>query len=152
VLSLIPGHHCRCTGIGLEQEAEHIYRQILSENPNHSYALHLLGTVFYQRGESELAIDYMERAISSGAKPRRGLHASLGECYRKVGRADDAIAQFKCELALYPNDSLASYSLAVTYQQLFAWDEAVALYRSILEAKDADGNEEIRFVGHVYEL
>ena len=35
---------------GLHLEAEKIYRNILSENPNHPEALHLLGVVFIQKG------------------------------------------------------------------------------------------------------
>jgi tetratricopeptide (TPR) repeat protein len=44
-------------------EAETVYRNILSENPTHPDALHLLGLIFYQRGDAEAAVPYIEKAL-----------------------------------------------------------------------------------------
>jgi tetratricopeptide (TPR) repeat protein len=44
-------------------EAEAIYRQILSWNPNHAEALHLLGLIAGQHGNDDQAIDLIGRAI-----------------------------------------------------------------------------------------
>ena len=62
---------------GLEAQAELIYRSILSESPMHSDALHLLGVIFYQKGDPSSAVPYIERALMSN-KSFEGFHNSLG--------------------------------------------------------------------------
>lgn len=63
---------------GLEAQAEQIYRSILSESPQHADALHLLGVIFYQKGDANSAVPYIERALQSN-KTFEGFHNSLGE-------------------------------------------------------------------------
>ena len=62
---------------GLEAQAEQIYRSILSEAPEHADALHLLGVIFYQKGDAGSAVPYIERALQSN-KSFEGFHNSLG--------------------------------------------------------------------------
>ena len=62
---------------GLEAQAELIYRSILSESPRHADALHLLGVIFYQKGDAHSAVPYIERALLSN-KTFEGFHNSLG--------------------------------------------------------------------------
>lgn len=62
-------------------------RQIIGQHPNHPDALHLLGLVLYQNGETEKAISYIEKALNSTtAYPYQNFHNSLGECLRAAGR------------------------------------------------------------------
>ena len=63
---------------GLEQQAEQIYRSILDEAPLHADALHLLGVIFYQKGDAGSAVPYIERALLSN-KSFEGFHNSLGK-------------------------------------------------------------------------
>lgn len=65
---------------GLEVQAEQIYRSILSEAPQHADALHLLGVIFYQKGDAGSAVPYIERALQSN-KSFEGFHNSLGMYY-----------------------------------------------------------------------
>jgi Tfp pilus assembly protein PilF len=58
-------------------QAEAIYRSILEEDPTHPDALHLLGVVYYQRGDPSSGIPYIERALLSN-KTYEGFHNSLG--------------------------------------------------------------------------
>jgi tetratricopeptide (TPR) repeat protein len=53
--------------IGLHAQAERIYREILNQSPEHPYALHLLGVMFYQRGEAGVGAQYIEQALVSYA-------------------------------------------------------------------------------------
>ncbi len=48
---------------GRLQEAESLYRQILSTTPNHADALHMLGVLSAQTGKHETAAELIERAI-----------------------------------------------------------------------------------------
>src|SRR5262249_48920897 len=51
---------------GRLDEAEPIYRAVLSEAPDHFDALHLLGLIHYQRGQFAEAIPLFDRAIQIG--------------------------------------------------------------------------------------
>lgn len=62
---------------GLEAQAEQIYRSILQENPMHPDALHLLGVIYYQKGDAISAIPFVERAMQSN-KSFEGFHNTLG--------------------------------------------------------------------------
>lgn len=117
---------------GMEAQAEEIYRAILAEFPSHPEALHLLGVVFYQRGEPQTAIPYIEKALQGTPTKYMNFHNSLGECYRTLGRLSEALHQFKLELALNPNYASAMYNLALTYQQSYDWLRAVDIYRDII--------------------
>ena len=54
--------------------AERIYRQILSVNPNHADALHLLGMIASQVGNQDVAIDLIRRATR--IEPRNAAYFS----------------------------------------------------------------------------
>jgi len=56
--------------------------------------LHLLGVIYYQQGDAQKAIPYIEMALQ-GNKTYEGFHNSLGECYRTLGRIKDAQKQFQ---------------------------------------------------------
>ena len=76
-LELAVQHH----NVGKHLAAEHIYRQIIQEHPDHPDALHLLGLVLYQKGDPGGAISYIERAIHTNST-FEVFHNSLGECLR----------------------------------------------------------------------
>src|SRR6185436_18320325 len=83
-------HHSR----GQLDEAEAIYRQILSSDPNHAHALHLLGIVAHQRGDQPAALSLVDRAIT--ANPNiADFYNTRGEIFRALGRIDDAIDQYR---------------------------------------------------------
>ena len=49
---------------GRLQESEHLLQQILQQQPNHAYALHLLGVIAHQVGKQALAAELIQKAIS----------------------------------------------------------------------------------------
>ena len=84
---------------GRLQQAEATYRQVLTVEPAHADALHLLGVIAHQVGRNDLAIDYIRRAIGfDGVNPNYYSH--LGVALRDLGRT----GRGRSELA----DSLAS--------------------------------------------
>ena len=109
-------------------EAEKIYRNILSEYPSHPDALHLLGVIFYQKGDPVTAIPYIERALM-GNKTDEAFHNSLGECYRISGRTEDAKKHFELALRINPQYISAVYNLGLTLQEQNDWDTAISMYQ-----------------------
>jgi protein O-GlcNAc transferase len=83
-------------------DAEALYRQILSVQPNHAGALHLLGVIAHQSGRHDLAVEWIRRAIVLHPNDHSA-HSNLGEALRALGRLDEAIAAFRGSLQLAPN-------------------------------------------------
>jgi hypothetical protein len=70
---------------GQNLQAEVIYRSILAENPTYPDALHLLGMLFYQKGDLVSAVDYVERAIQSSVPAQsQAFYSTLGDPCRGV--------------------------------------------------------------------
>jgi len=117
---------------GMEQQAEKIYRSVLAEAPAHPDALHLLGVIHYQKGEHATAIAYIEKALQSNNN-YEGFHNSLGECYRILGRVDEAHTQFTLALALNPKYASAGFNLGLVLQMQSKWPEAIKQYRMVVQ-------------------
>jgi tetratricopeptide (TPR) repeat protein len=76
--------------------------------------LHLLGVIYYQQGDAQKAIPYIEMALQ-GNKTYEGFHNSLGECYRTLGRIKDAQKQFQVGGDLLHRGPLEAPVQASTY-------------------------------------
>src|SRR3954468_10010464 len=66
---------------GRLDRAETLYRQVLSYAPDYPDALHLLGVLASQNGESDAAIALIQRAIA-GDPTVATFHNNLGEALR----------------------------------------------------------------------
>src|SRR5262245_54306226 len=62
---------------GRLREAELVYRKILSEQPRHAEALHLLGLIAAQTGHLEAATDLLKQSIENGE--------ATAEAYNNLG-------------------------------------------------------------------
>src|SRR5690349_7336351 len=96
---------------GRLQEAERIYRQILSHEPNHANAIYLLGLLAHQAGHHEMAVDYIRRAIEiQGDDPI--IHDNLGLVLMAIHRIVEAEACFRRAIELSPERPSAHTHLA----------------------------------------
>ena len=86
---------------GRVEAAEPIYRRILELDPDHAYALHLLGVLVHQSGQHEQAIEYLETAIRINGD-EAAFHGNLGDVYCVLRRYPQAIAAYRRALALRP--------------------------------------------------
>ncbi|HEY2894787.1 MAG TPA: tetratricopeptide repeat protein, partial [Pirellulales bacterium] len=83
-------------------EAEQLYRAILTVDPNHAGALHLLGVLAMQSGRPADATALIRQAIARN--PAESIfHSNLGEACRALGQIDEAIANFRRAIELAPN-------------------------------------------------
>jgi tetratricopeptide (TPR) repeat protein len=114
------------------ETAEACYRQILSVDPSHADALHLLGVVAYQRGNSEMAIESITRAI--GLNPAEAaFHCNLGNALKAEGKLDQAIQSYERALQLKADYGLAYYNLGTALQDQGRLDEAIACFHRAVE-------------------
>jgi tetratricopeptide (TPR) repeat protein len=129
---------------GKLDEAEKIYRQVLQKQPNHSEALHLLGALVGQRGDTEAAIDLIRRSIGFKRDDAEA-HRNLGVLLAKQGRFDEACASFSQAAQLQPNDPQIHHDLAKVLTIQNKWDDAIAAYRRIVQLKPdfAEAHSEI---------
>src|SRR6185437_12591270 len=123
-------HHQR----GELDQAIQSYRRILTTEPNHADALHLLGVAALQRGQPRPAIQLIERAIASRPSVS-AYHANLAEAYRAVGQPQRAIACCQLALRLQPDNADAAYTLASLLMPQGQTETAERLFRLAVEQR-----------------
>src|ERR1700677_1634545 len=90
--------------------AERVYRLILAAEPNHGDALHLLGVLTGQMGQTDTAIDLIRRAVS--VRPNfPEAYTNLGRLLADKGRLEEAIAVYRRVVELRPTDAVAQNTL-----------------------------------------
>jgi tetratricopeptide (TPR) repeat protein len=112
--------------------ATQIYRAILSSQPDHSDALHLLGVVALQRGQPKQAIELIERAIARSPS-EAGYHGNLAEAYRAAGHWKRAAACYQVALRLQPAAPNVAFNFASMLMQVGRPAEAATLFRQALQ-------------------
>jgi predicted O-linked N-acetylglucosamine transferase (SPINDLY family) len=119
---------------GRLQEAEHLYRQLLAQQPTHIDALHNLGVLALQTRRYDLAADLLRQVIAL----RPGFpeaHANLGIALRNLRQLDEAIAALRQALSLNANFAEAHSNLADALKEKGQVDQAIAAYRRALALK-----------------
>ncbi len=83
-------------------KAEAIYRKILSVQPDHADALHLLGLVAHGVNQNREAVRLIRKAID--ANPQNGAyHNNLGNVHMALSRLDDAEESFATAARIQPD-------------------------------------------------
>ncbi|HZZ44395.1 MAG TPA: tetratricopeptide repeat protein [Tepidisphaeraceae bacterium] len=93
-------------------QAEALYRQILTADPNQPDALHLLGVIAHQVGQQPAAIDLIQRALAVNPN-NASFYNNLGEALRAVGRIQDAANAYQRAIQLDPNQADAFSNLSL---------------------------------------
>jgi tetratricopeptide (TPR) repeat protein len=114
------------------EQAARLYRDILSSEPDHPDALHLLGVVALQRGQPRKAIELIERAIAIQPSAA-AFHGNLGEAYRACGQLQRAEACCRLALRLQPVFPEAAYTLGSTLMQQKRIAEAASFFRQAIQ-------------------
>ena len=119
---------------GRLQEAEALYRSVLTHQPNNPFALHVLGLMKYQAGDAQGAIELLERAIT--AKPDFAEACSnLATIYAELEQVDKAIIKYQQAIAVSPKLVEAHYNLGAIYQAQNHLDNAKRHYQEALILK-----------------
>lgn len=106
-------------------EAESGYRRILSKIPNHPQALHMQGVIELQRGNVQLAIDLIRRAINvHPGHPEPWVN--LGSALRAANENAEAISAFQRAIRLKPDMILAYGELARSLVDLGRYEAAIS--------------------------
>ncbi len=116
---------------GQLQQAENIYRQILTQHPQHAGALHYLGILAGQAGRTDIAIDLIRQAITIQPNDAQAFN-SLANALREAGRLDDAVAAARQAISLNPNHVQAYNNLGAVLDDQGQSEEAIAAYRQAI--------------------
>jgi tetratricopeptide (TPR) repeat protein len=117
--------------------AARLYQSVLSHDPNHADALHLLGVVRHQQGQSVAAVDLIAKAVAirPGAA---AYHANLAEAYRAIGQLERAVGCCRTALQLWREYPEARINLGLALQGLGRLTEAAEQYREALALRPDD--------------
>ncbi len=137
-------HH----GAGRLDEAEQIYRRVLSKLPNHADALHLNGVMAFARGRTDDAIRLIGRAVKV-LPSFIDAHLNLAEAYRMAGRSADAADSYRRVIALKPDHAAAHSHLGRVLCELGTTPEVALGHCRVAVALDpavADTHRDIAYV------
>jgi protein O-GlcNAc transferase len=129
-MQIAVGHH----QAGRLAEAEAGYRQILSRNPSHPQALHLLGVIAGQTGHGETAIDLIGRAIRFEPDFAEA-HSNLGSILKDNGRLEESIASCRRAIQLNPDYPEAYYNLGNALAAKGWFADAIAAYQRAIQLR-----------------
>jgi len=119
---------------GRLQQAEELYRQILTQLPDYTPAVHCLGLIAYQSGRNDIAVDLIRRAIALWPNNAEA-HSNLGIALKDMGRLDEATAACNKAIALRPNYAEAYCNLGNALKDQGKLDEALTSYREAIALK-----------------
>lgn len=108
-------------------QAEQIYRQILSVQPDHAEALHLLGVVAHSTKHHAQAMELIIHSLRVNPENPSAL-SNLGEVCLALGRVAEAIGHYLRALQLNPDFAIARFNLANAYRENGQFEEAIAEY------------------------
>lgn len=123
-------------GIQLDQAGQHdaaakLYRQILEQQSNNAYALHLLGADALRRDDLGAAVELIAAAIRINSREAT-FHLFLGQALQKKGDLNGALTAYEHALDLAPQYGTAMFRRAVVLMALQQVPEAVSGFSQAL--------------------
>src|SRR5437016_982588 len=117
------------------RDVETCSRMVLEKNPDHWPTRNNLGTALLQKGDLDGALACFEIALrNSPSRPgvQKNIYRNIGDVFSKMGRTDEAIAQFEKCLSISPDFAEAHHDLANALRRTGRYSDAVAHYESAL--------------------
>jgi tetratricopeptide (TPR) repeat protein len=111
--------------------AEPLYHQILTKDPGHADALHLLGVLAHQVGRNDAAIRLIAAAIARDRR-KAPYHSNLGAALQALGRLEEAADCYQRALALAPGMAEARMNLGAVLEAQGKPEQAEAHLRQAL--------------------
>jgi Flp pilus assembly protein TadD len=116
---------------GKFEEAENISGEILKVQPDNSEALHLLGLIFYKRGDLDLALKNISKSVKLNPNDADAYY-DLGNVLQEKGQGIRAITNYKKAIKLNPNYVEAYNNMGIALQDNMQLDKAIKCYKEAL--------------------
>lgn len=111
--------------------ADQLYRQVLSEIPDHAPSLSNLGSIFVNRGQLQDAIQTYQHAIKADPNRPDGYY-NLANLVRKLGRLSEAEGLYRRSLVADSEFARSYHNLGLVLGQMGRWNEAIPCYENAL--------------------
>lgn len=119
---------------GRFDQAEELYRQVLSHTPRQADALHLMGMAAHARGRFQQAHELVSRAVA--LKPSQAIfHANLGVVLESLERTAEAEAAYRHAMSLNPQHVSSLNNLGNVHRAQWRLAEAAECYQAALKYK-----------------
>ncbi|MDF1582067.1 MAG: tetratricopeptide repeat protein [Methyloprofundus sp.] len=119
-------------------EAQAIYQNVLKLIPDNADALHYLGLIFYQTGDSDSAVTLISKALAIA--PTYLMYSNLGAALQAQGRHDLAIASYHAAIALKADYADAYNNLGAALQEQGKLAESIHTFRQALALNPSDSS------------
>lgn len=126
-----------CAKRGDFKGVSEVCRHILQADPEQPDALHCMGLLQRQTGDTETAVRSHERAVS-GRPDNAEYRNALGLAYRAAGRIADAIDAYEAALRTDADFADAYVNLGVIYLERGDHRNAIARFRAAVERRPSD--------------
>jgi predicted O-linked N-acetylglucosamine transferase (SPINDLY family) len=114
-------------------EAEALYRQILSIQPDNADALHRLGLIAYRNSRFDAALELINQALA--IRPAADDYCNLGLVLSALGRFSESVQASQKSLSLDPLAYEAWYNMGNALRDLGQAGEAIAAYQRALSLR-----------------
>lgn len=121
---------------GRLQDAEKMYKQILSAFPVSASAHNDLGTLYHSQGDLKKAISHYKKSIAIDTNYLPALN-NFAQGLKEQGDLDGAATVYKRIIALQPTPE-AWKSLGLMYTRMLEFDKAIAAYEKVVAAHPDD--------------
>jgi predicted O-linked N-acetylglucosamine transferase (SPINDLY family) len=113
-------------------QAEQLCEKILSINPHHGEALHMLAVILCQRGSQAAAVELFQRAIDENATNAL-YYYNFGNAYKDLKRFDEAIRCYRRALELKSDYGEALNNMGITFRKQKRYEEAAIVFQQALK-------------------
>jgi len=97
------------------------------------FLYHLQSEMALSEGAFDRAIERFDKALDLGNQDRSFYLAALANAYERSGQMQKAAEQYNLALAFNPNNALASFAIARTFEELGKLAEAREAYEKVAE-------------------
>ena len=115
-------------------QAETLYREVLSMQPDNPDALHFLGVLELQRGRREAGLSLIDRAVTVNPRNTAAFYNRAG-ILRDMARLEEALDSYDRALALKADHHAALNNRGVVLHDLKRYGEAVASFDQAIAVK-----------------
>jgi len=123
---------CRLHQAHQLMQAEDLLKKILQLAPKHAPALHLLGVIAHQSGNTVLGIQFLKQAVEISSNDAT-FCSNLGEMYRINKQIDEAISIGEKAVSLNGASATTHSNLGIAYYDKGELDNAQACQQRALE-------------------
>lgn len=113
IIQCAVNYHCA----GRLERAQEFYEKVPKDQPENPDVLHLLGTLFYQTGRYDVAVELISRAIAG--EPGIALfHNTLGVVLQALGKSQESLDAYHHAISLRPDLAEPYSNMASVLQSL----------------------------------